>query len=208
MGTSPPPIHPAEARFTAGAVARRQIEFATGRACARRVLSRLGIDSFVLEVGERRAPRWPPGVVGTITHTWANAGGYCAVVAARAEHFVALGIDAEGADAVSPSMWPIVLTNGERGWLEGQDEDSRSFFASAVFSAKEAFFKAQFPVTARFLEFRDVEVQLDPAGGTFATRLVTPTRGMERFSACLGRFTQGDGLVLTGMALAADGAAP
>jgi len=208
MGADEPPIHPVEARFVAGAVARRRIEFATGRACARRALSLLGIQSFVLEVGEHRAPRWPSGVVGSITHTWAGADGYCAVVVGRTEHFTALGIDAERVGALSPSLWPMILTEGERRWLQDQDEPSRDLFASVVFSAKESFFKAQFPVTSRFLEFREVEVVLEPAGQTFVTRVASPAPGMERLSRCEGQFMQRGAIVLTGIALAAGGAAP
>src|SRR3569623_1114660 len=85
MADEPQPIHPDEAQQVAGAVAKRRVEFAAGRACARRALTRLGIRDFVLKNGAARAPRWPRGVVGSISHAGAIPGGRCGVVVGRAQ---------------------------------------------------------------------------------------------------------------------------
>ena len=61
-------LFPQEASALATAVEKRRREFATGRACARRALDDLGIAPSAILPGERGAPQWPPGIVGSITH--------------------------------------------------------------------------------------------------------------------------------------------
>ena len=73
------------------AVNKRQTEFLAGRICAYEALrTTTGVPSIVA-VGEDRAPCWPSGVVGSITH----GAGWAAVVAARSEQWRGLGLDVE-----------------------------------------------------------------------------------------------------------------
>ena len=66
--SQPDPLEAPERAAVAGAVASRQREFAGGRTCARRALLRLGHAAQPIPVGACRAPVWPHGVVGSITH--------------------------------------------------------------------------------------------------------------------------------------------
>ncbi|MBN1173619.1 MAG: 4'-phosphopantetheinyl transferase, partial [Micromonosporaceae bacterium] len=59
---------PEEAPLVARAVPRRRAEFTTGRHCARLALASLGVEPAAILAGPDRAPRWPAGIVGTITH--------------------------------------------------------------------------------------------------------------------------------------------
>lgn len=70
---------------------RRQREFATARSCARTALARLGVPPVPVLASPRGAPRWPAGVVGSITH----CDGYRAAAVAYTRDVVSLGIDAE-----------------------------------------------------------------------------------------------------------------
>ena len=166
----PPPMPPEEAVQVADSVTRRRVEFATGRLCARRALARLGIDRFILRNDARRAPQWPPGIVGSLTHTGDVPGGYCAVALARADAILTIGLDAEKADGLPVHLWRFVLTTAEQAWLGAQDAGRRGLLAKVIFSAKESFYKAQFPLTGRTVGFHDVEVELDIPRGAFVTR--------------------------------------
>src|SRR5262245_27478480 len=84
-------LHPEGQPCVERAVAKRQAEFACGRRCARRALAMLGIENFPLVPGPHRAPLWPSGVVGSITHCT----DLCAAVVARAGRIQSLGLDAE-----------------------------------------------------------------------------------------------------------------
>src|SRR5258707_14555226 len=68
-----------------------EVEFAFGRQAAAEVLASLGFETEAIPVGPRGAPRWPEGVVGSISHT----DGLAISVAARATERTAIGIDVE-----------------------------------------------------------------------------------------------------------------
>lgn len=149
-------LHPDEERFIAGARDTRREEFAAGRTCARLALHRLGIEDFPLLPDENRAPLWPRGVTGSITHS----GGYCAVAVARQSAIRALGIDSEVMGRFTEKLWPRVCTPGELEWLLAQTADRRGSLAAAIFGAKEAVYKCQYQITRRWLGFQDVEISL------------------------------------------------
>lgn len=166
----PATLHPEEERFIAGARETRREEFAAGRACARLALHRLGIEDFPLLPDENRAPLWPQGVTGSITHS----GGYCAVAVARQGEIRAIGIDSEVTGRFTEKLWPRVCTPAELEWLHAQADDRRGQLAAAIFGAKEAVYKSQYQLTRRWLGFQDVEISL--SGGTFAVRFVNSAR--------------------------------
>jgi 4'-phosphopantetheinyl transferase EntD len=197
-----PDPHPLEAEQVATAVVRRRIEFAAGRHCARRALARLSIENFVLRNGQDRAPCWPPGVVGAITHTGQAPGeGYCGVVVARATDVVTVGVDAESTKPLKPALWAHVLTAAERSSLEVLSASAAGLHATAIFSAKECFYKAQFPLSHRFLRFHDVEIALDPGSSMFEARLTEQAPPGLPLARCAGRFVQDQEFVVTGIAL-------
>jgi len=85
------PLHPDEAELAQTMGPARQREFAAGRACARRAMRELGVPGGPVLRGLRRAPLFPDGVVGSITHT----NGFCAAAVARSASFAGVGLDAE-----------------------------------------------------------------------------------------------------------------
>jgi 4'-phosphopantetheinyl transferase EntD len=160
------PLHPAEAAQAAHMGAARRAEFARGRACARRALSKLGIEGEPLLRGEGREPRWPAGVIGSLTHTQ----GFCAAAVARRGEILALGLDAESAP-ISPRAARRVLDDEERARIEALGAARIRDFATLAFSAKESVFKALFPLSGRRLVFRDAEIEIDPGAEIFRVRL-------------------------------------
>ena len=147
---------PDEWADVATSVDRRRREFAGGRCCARAALDTMGYVPAPLLKRADRMPDWPAGVVGSITHT----DGFCGAAVAKAESYVGIGIDAEKRGRVAPRLERRVLTDTELGWLLDQPLRSRETLATLFFSAKEAFYKCQFCVTAGWLGFHDIEVAL------------------------------------------------
>lgn len=167
-GGPDPALLPGEQPLVAKMAERRRREFARGRDCAHRVLSRLGWGGFPILIGANREPLWPPGVVGSITH----CEGYVAAVAARVADLGAvrgIGIDAEVRAPLPPEVIRLVLTTVEQRWA---DREPDATLATALFSAKEAVFKCWFPSTGRWLDYQDAELDLDPSSGTFGVRLL------------------------------------
>lgn len=183
-----------ERAHIARAVDKRRAEFGMARVCARRALARLGIPPQPLVPNEDRAPRWPAGVVGSITHTK----GYCSVVVARSEHCRSVGLDAEQDVPLSEALIAKICTPSERAFLRERAECD----AIVYFAAKEAYYKCQYPLTKSYLDFQDVELEVDFERATFRGRVIKPTvpkpAWIDRLS---GRFLRQRGLVLCGLSL-------
>jgi 4'-phosphopantetheinyl transferase EntD len=160
------PLLPEEAAQALRMGDARRREFALGRACARRALARLGIPGAPLLRGPERAPQWPSGVIGSLTHT----DGYCAVAVARAGALLALGIDAESS-ALSERAARRVLDARERALLAALPSPPAQGFATVAFSAKESVYKAMYPLCGRRLVFGDAAIEIDARASAFRVTL-------------------------------------
>jgi 4'-phosphopantetheinyl transferase EntD len=187
-------LFPEEEAVIARAVDRRRREFTTARHCARQALAQLGLPAVPILPGERRAPEWPDGVVGSITHC---AGYRAAAVSLEA---LAVGIDAEPHEPLPDGVLTAVSLEEERDALArlgGQVHWDRM-----LFSAKESVYKAWFPLARRWLGFEEAHITLAPSG-TFTARLLVPgplVDGRE-LTGFTGRWLVADGLVITAIAL-------
>ncbi|MFJ8017138.1 4'-phosphopantetheinyl transferase [Streptomyces sp. NPDC096339] len=189
---APAPLFPAEAALMEGRRARRRRQFATARACARRCLADLGRRPVPLLPGPGGAPRWPSGVVGSITH----CDGYRGAVAATASSVAALGIDAEPSGPLPKGVLNLITSEEERAHLAAlAGADPSVPWDRVFFSAKEAAYKAWYPATGIWLGFRDATLTLSPEG-TFTTTLRPPTPTPVD-PVYEGRWLAGPDLVLT-----------
>ncbi len=147
--------HPEEMKcLSPKAVEKRRKEFYLGRLAARRALQALGVAPQPILKGERRQPLWPEGIVGAITHT----GDTAAAVVARKDTACGVGVDLETLGRnVSFRISAKVCTEKEQAWLEEvpNDKDMR---LKMIFSAKEAGFKAFFPIEHLYLGYQDAEL--------------------------------------------------
>lgn len=135
---------------------KRLADFSTGRYCAIKALEQLGIQDAIIPMGEDRAPIWPEGIVGSISHCDSLTG---AIVAKSADH-ISLGLDIEEIGRVTPDLWDLVFTENEKSYLFGLSDEDLLVQSTAMFSIKEAFYKFQYPITKTFLDFLEVEVDL------------------------------------------------
>ncbi|MGJ4889475.1 4'-phosphopantetheinyl transferase family protein [Bradyrhizobium sp. HKCCYLRH3099] len=194
-------LFPEERAYVENAVAKRRAEFGTARILARKALAELGAAPVPLVPGPDRAPVWPQGYTGSMSH----CADFCAVAVARSREVRSLGLDVEDLRQLDPSLLELVLTPTERRWLQAQPEDVRPMLPITLFSAKEAYYKCQYPITRGFLDFQDVELAIDPGAGTFEARVVRA--GWPDAVARLGgRFVVADGRVHCGLELPQAGA--
>jgi 4'-phosphopantetheinyl transferase EntD len=195
------PLHPEEAAALDGAGERRCREFAAGRACARTALAQLGLPPAPIGRGSDRAPRWPLGVVGSISH----CRDYCAAAVALRCAFGGIGLDVERSGRVHAALLARVTSPAEREQLAGLEAGGADW-ATVLFSAKESTHKCYYPLTGVTLGFRDVEVRIEPETSSFTVYLrredAPAAGGARRFS---GRFACQGARVATGIALAPGG---
>lgn len=195
------PLHPDEEPAVARAVATRRAEFTTARACAREALAELGVPAAAVPVGEKRAPVWPDGVVGSITHT---AGFRGAAVARRAD-VRSLGTDAEQHGPLPDGVLEAVSSAGERTLLARlRSEHPDVHWDRLLFSAKESVYKTWFPLTGRWLGFEEAAVTPHP-DGTFRAELLVPGPVVDgvAVSEFHGRWAVSGAHVVTAIALEA-----
>jgi len=189
-------LFPAERECVARAAPSRVEEFAAGRLCARTALSALGFPESPLLCGPDRAPLWPPGATGSISHT----DGYCVAVVGATRRFAGLGADAEHVGRPQRALWRIVFADEEVKWLDGLAESERPQMATVIFSAKEAFYKCLYPITRAWLGFGEVTVRV--AGNSFqATLCEDSTYRGRNFSPLTGQFVRLDDLIVCAVAI-------
>ncbi|MGL4319901.1 MAG: 4'-phosphopantetheinyl transferase family protein, partial [Paracoccaceae bacterium] len=164
-----------------GAIPARRAEFAAGRAAAAQALAALGITADV-PMGDDRAPIWPAGISGSITHTKTMA--FAAVATAGA-----IGIDLEPEGAVAADLWTHVLRPEEREIVR-----QNPALATRIFCAKEAVFKAQYPLTKLMFGFERLLITLD--GGGFAARFMADTGAIGAGHVWPGQLICADGHIL------------
>ncbi|SDG87891.1 enterobactin synthetase component D [Pseudomonas flavescens] len=152
-------------------VAKRQAEHLAGRLCAREALRRVTGIASVPAVGADRAPQWPAGVSGSITHSH----GWAAAIVAPRGRWRGLGLDAEQPlnSARAEGLAAEILTAQELQRLAGLSDEQRALRISLTFSLKESLFKALYPLVLKHFYFHDAELlALDPAAGTARLRLL------------------------------------
>ncbi|WP_182085891.1 4'-phosphopantetheinyl transferase superfamily protein [Aureimonas sp. ME7] len=169
---------PAEERAIASVVPKRRAEFRAGRALVRLASAELGAPPLTIPAGADRAPQWPAGWTGSISHCADLCG---AAVARAGDGILSLGLDIEPAEPLDVNLIPFIARAEEQALLEGDDALLR---ARMLFGAKECAYKAQYPLSGAMLEFDDLHVTFETGGPWFTARFM---RGV-------GPFAQGDAI--------------
>ncbi|RJO74771.1 4'-phosphopantetheinyl transferase superfamily protein [Nocardia panacis] len=194
--------HPAEEHLIEKAVEKRRRDFIGARHCARLALEQLGEQPVAIGKGERGAPVWPRGIVGSLTH----CEGYRAAALGHAVLFRSIGIDAEPHGELPEGVLDSVSLAPEREWLRA-NADAGLHLDRLLFCAKEATYKAWWPLTSRWLGFEDAHITfeitergLDSGAGTFHSSILVPGQvndGGAPLVSFDGRWEITDGLILT-----------
>jgi 4'-phosphopantetheinyl transferase EntD len=203
-------LFPEEEAVLTRAVGKRRREFTTARACARTALARLGLPPSPIVPGLRGAPQWPAGVTGSITH----CAGYRAAAVARTEDMIALGLDAEPIGPLPAGVLDVISLDEERAQLaELAVSQPGVNWDRLLFCAKEAVYKAWFPITRRWLDFKEASVTFAPAApdtGTFTASILVPgpVIGDRLITSFTGRWLSSRNLLLTAISVTAPRTVP
>jgi len=193
---------PEEAPLIAKSVAKRRDEFITVRHCARLALGQLGVPPVPILKGDRGEPCWPDGVVGSLTHCT----GYRGAAVGRIAGVRSVGIDAEPHDVLPDGVLDAISLPAERGEIP-RTMPQGLHWDRILFCAKEATYKAWFPLTKRWLGFEDAHITFDAdstglTGGFVSRILIDPAALSGRpLTALSGRWSVARGLVLTAIVL-------
>ena len=192
---------PEEEPLIERSVAKRRNEFITVRHCARLAMGELGVPPAPILKGEKGEPCWPSGVVGSLTHCQ----GYRGAVVGRSTTVRSVGIDAEPHDVLPDKVLEAISLPVERHEMAALPDGLH--WDRILFCAKEATYKAWFPLTERWLGFEDAhitfEVDSHGSAGTFVSRiLIDPAaRSGPPLGELAGRWSVAGGLALTAIVL-------
>ena len=192
---------PEEEPLVARSVAKRRNEFVTVRYCARQALGELGLPPVPILKGDKGEPCWPDGVVGSLTH----CEGFRGAVVGRKAEVRSVGIDAEPHGVLPKGVLDAISLPAERAELTGLP--AKLHWDRILFCTKEATYKAWFPLTHRWLGFEDAHITFtvdgSGAAGAFSSViLIDPAaESGPPLTSLAGRWSVGDGLVLTAIVL-------
>jgi 4'-phosphopantetheinyl transferase EntD len=192
---------PEEEPFIARAVAKRRNEFVSARYCARLALGELGLPPAPILKGDKGEPCWPDGVVGSLAH----CDGFRGAVVGRADQVRSVGIDAEPHAVLPSGVLPAISLPIERHQIAALPGGAH--WDRILFCAKEATYKAWFPLTHRWLGFEDAHITftLDGSGTTGGFRsqiLIDPAaESGPPLTALSGRWSVAKDLVLVAIVL-------
>ena len=179
---------------------KRRREFLAGRTAARRAMHQLGLAEQPVPMADDRAPIWPEGLVGSISHSDT----LCLAALAARRDVPAIGLDIEPATSLAPDLIPEICTWSERAWLSRQPRNRRGQMAKLIFSAKECAYKCQYPTSGALLEFHDLEVTADSETGQFEATFQKDVAGFDRGARLCGRWQVVQGHIITAIAARAE----
>ena len=161
--------HPDEWEDIAAAAPARQREFTAGRLLARALGETLGLQPIPLRRAEDRSPIWPADRTGSLSH----CDTLCAAAVGKRSAIQSIGVDIETIGRVEQKLWPTLFTEKEADYFSSLAPEKVARESTLFFSAKEAFYKCQYPLTHQWVGFQDVEItRTDTHSLTIA-----PTRG-------------------------------
>ncbi|WFE19544.1 4'-phosphopantetheinyl transferase superfamily protein [Solwaraspora sp. WMMD937] len=205
----PVTLFPEETAVVGNAVDKRRREFGTARRCAHEALAELGFPGVPVPSGPRREPRWPDGVVGSITH----CAGYRAAVVARSVDLTTVGIDAEPHEPLPSGVLNSITVPDELTWLAARrDTHPQVHWDRLLFCAKEAVYKAWYPLAERWLGFEQAYVEATPGpggaatDGDFTARLLVPGPALPDgtpLTGFTGRWLARNGLIVAAISVPA-----
>ena len=144
------------------AVPARQAAFLAGRLLAQMAMKRLGIAPAPVTIGAAGEPLWPAPLAGSISHS----GCAVAVVLGRGADHLGLDLERVAYGDAERAIRSVVLDARENALCPD------AFMATAAFSAKEAVYKALFPMVQRRFGFAAARLEAAPDAAGLRLRLV------------------------------------
>jgi len=126
---------------------KRKIQFLGGRYCALIALEKINYHLTALPILESRAPAWPQGICGSISHNNEFA------IALVSDQCRSVGVDVENlmSNERFENIKKIIATENEIKVIE----KNICVGQTLIFSAKEALYKMIYPLALKYFGFLD-----------------------------------------------------
>ncbi len=124
------------------------------------LLAELGVNDVAIARAPSGAPVWPDGITGSLAHDDEMA----VAAVAPVGRIASLGIDVEPAQPLPDDLLALAATPADR-----TDAADRHLAGRILFAAKEAVYKAVYPLDREILGYEDITVDLDAGRSTTKT---------------------------------------
>ena len=133
-----------------------------------------------------------------------HCAGYAAAAVGSSPAIVGIGIDAEPDAPLPDGVLQLVATPGEQDRLS-PTQPGGPHWDRLLFSAKEAIYKAWFPVVGDWLDHQDAEIVFHPHNQSFTALLSRDGLIINRhpIHRLHGRWTRNHGILATAVVLSA-----
>ncbi len=169
---------------------RRLSSFRHGRHCARLAMRGIGEPFRAIPMGKNREPIWPQDLVGSITHSGSSA----AAVVAKKHLLAGLGIDLETRGTLRDEIRDLICLPEELTMLKASKHSAVD--ARVIFSAKESIYKCLWPQLGRYIDFKDVQINLLLQDSSFSI-VAAPSLPTSLTTRLRGRFSLASNSVFT-----------
>lgn len=132
----------------ASAAQVRKEDYVAGRFCAFKASSLIGFSLTKLPTHSDRTPIWPQNLCGSISHSKKLA----VSCVSSTDHYFSLGIDAEELLDDHIDISEQIANPHELELVQNK------LGLTILFSAKEALYKAIYPIVKSFVDFKEVEL--------------------------------------------------
>ncbi len=182
-------LSPEERTYLESVSQNRKREFIAGRFCAREAMKSASIPPEHIRIGEKGEPIWPHNIVGSITHSH----GYAAAAVAKKSEVLSLGLDAETNEPLSSKVLQRIGNTQEQEWVKSVESAIIQHPGKILFSAKEATYKAWYPITQEWLGFQEAHIDFHSDENTFTVQI----QKKGPFKKLFGKFVIQQGIILT-----------
>lgn len=168
---------------------KRKEDFLAGRYCAKKSLDKFNYNLTELQISKDRSPKWPTGIVGSISHTKSLA------IAVTSNTCSALGIDVEENIALEryQKIKHLILSYEEEQLIK----DDLVIGATLIFSSKEALYKLIYPMCKQYFGFLEATVR-SFGSGEFSISLHSEQDAIKAYNGTfIGKYYLFSGKVLT-----------
>lgn len=135
---------------------KRQADFLAGRVATALALQTLDLPAHDIRSGSNRAPVWPTGIAGAITHSHGRA---ASLVTHAPDKLCGIDLERIATGTARDAIYAKCLSPGEGRIARTARDYSPDIAATLIFSAKESIFKALYPRVGRFFGFTAAELR-------------------------------------------------
>ncbi|TPN13626.1 4'-phosphopantetheinyl transferase superfamily protein [Mesorhizobium sp. B2-3-3] len=153
-------LMPGEARSIPARQPAMRRASGAARWIAHGLLTEIGMGDVAIPRAPTGAPVWPAGITGSLAHDDEMA----VAAVAPVGRVASLGIDVEPAQPLPDDILAIVSTEADR-----MGTADRRLAGRILFCAKEAVYKAAYPLDRQILGYEDIAVDLDAGRATTRT---------------------------------------